>query len=326
MTIESGSLISDFNNSLPTAGDLKSEGDDHIRLIKTWIKATFPNITGIVTPTHTQLNYVAGVTSAIQTQIDAKAPIASPTFTGTVTAAAVTTTGNTILGDASTDTLNVGNGDLYKDASGNTLIGTTSNVSGYKFLVQSSGAALAAYTDGTVTQAMGYATGANAYSGTLTNHPWNVLTNNSIKMTVTADGRLYGSALHNNAGAVTGTAAQYIASGTYTPTLSSGLNVASSISAKAQWIRVGNVVHVTGQLFVTPTATGQIILNLTLPIASTFTADSDCGGAASCDDSNTDAVAGIRSHSGDRTKAALIRTTANTTQRSYCYAFSYEVK
>jgi len=33
----------------------------------------------------TELNYVDGVTSSIQTQIDAKAPIASPTFTGTVT-------------------------------------------------------------------------------------------------------------------------------------------------------------------------------------------------------------------------------------------------
>jgi hypothetical protein len=56
----------------------------------------------------------------------AKAPLASPTFTGTVTAAALTTTGNTILGDASTDTLNVGNGGLVKDASGNVGIGTSS--------------------------------------------------------------------------------------------------------------------------------------------------------------------------------------------------------
>jgi hypothetical protein len=37
-----------------------------------------------------------------------------------------TTTGNTILGDASTDTLNVGNGGLVKDASGNVGIGTSS--------------------------------------------------------------------------------------------------------------------------------------------------------------------------------------------------------
>ena len=51
---------------------------------------------------------------------------ASPTFTGTVGAADVTTTGNTILGNASTDTLNVGNGGLVKDASGNVGIGTSS--------------------------------------------------------------------------------------------------------------------------------------------------------------------------------------------------------
>ena len=50
---------------------------------------------------------------------------ASPTFTGTVGAADLTTTGNTILGNASTDTLNVGNGDLIKDASGNVGIGVT---------------------------------------------------------------------------------------------------------------------------------------------------------------------------------------------------------
>ena len=37
-----------------------------------------------------------------------------------------TTTGNTVLGDASTDTLNVGNGGLVKDASGNVGIGTAS--------------------------------------------------------------------------------------------------------------------------------------------------------------------------------------------------------
>lgn len=35
--------------------------------------SVFPNVSGTVTPTHTQLNYVAGVTSAIQTQIDTKA-------------------------------------------------------------------------------------------------------------------------------------------------------------------------------------------------------------------------------------------------------------
>ena len=43
------------------------------------------NILDGATLTVTELNYVDGVTSAIQTQIDLKAPLASPTFTGTVT-------------------------------------------------------------------------------------------------------------------------------------------------------------------------------------------------------------------------------------------------
>ena len=37
-----------------------------------------------ITASATELNYVDGVTSSIQTQLDAKAPTASPTFTGTV--------------------------------------------------------------------------------------------------------------------------------------------------------------------------------------------------------------------------------------------------
>lgn len=70
MTVESATYISDLNASYPAAGDAKSEGDNHLRLLKTTVKATFPNVTGAVTPTHTELNYVDGVTSPIQTQID----------------------------------------------------------------------------------------------------------------------------------------------------------------------------------------------------------------------------------------------------------------
>ena len=55
--------------------------------------------------------------------IDGTLGITSPAET---VQGALTTTGNTILGDASTDTLNVGNGGLVKDASGNVGIGTAS--------------------------------------------------------------------------------------------------------------------------------------------------------------------------------------------------------
>jgi len=49
-----------------------------------------------ITATATELNYVDGVTSAIQTQIDTKAPLASPALTGTPTAPTAT------AGDSST--------------------------------------------------------------------------------------------------------------------------------------------------------------------------------------------------------------------------------
>ena len=66
--------------------------------------------------------------------IDGTLGITSPAET---VQGALTTTGNTILGDASTDTLNVGNGGLVKDASGNVGIGTASP--GVKLDIRSSG-------------------------------------------------------------------------------------------------------------------------------------------------------------------------------------------
>ena len=44
------------------------------------------NLLDGVTATTAELNYVDGVTSNVQTQIDTKAPIAGPTFTGTLAA------------------------------------------------------------------------------------------------------------------------------------------------------------------------------------------------------------------------------------------------
>lgn len=57
--LETGTYISDLVATNPTATDQRSQGDDHIRLIKSTLQATFPNITGAVTPTHTQINQLA---------------------------------------------------------------------------------------------------------------------------------------------------------------------------------------------------------------------------------------------------------------------------
>jgi hypothetical protein len=66
------------------------------------------NILDGVTATTAELNYVDGVTSAIQTQIDAKAPLASPTFTGTVNAAALTVDTTTLVVDATNNRVGIG--------------------------------------------------------------------------------------------------------------------------------------------------------------------------------------------------------------------------
>jgi hypothetical protein len=58
-----------------------------------------------VTATATELNYVDGVTSAIQTQMDAKAPLASPALTGNATAVNLTISGNLTV-DGTTTNIN----------------------------------------------------------------------------------------------------------------------------------------------------------------------------------------------------------------------------
>ena len=97
MSLESFNYINSLNAANPTTTDNVSEGDDHIRGVKTTLKNTFPNVTGAVTATQAELNlvdgvtattaelnYVDGVTSAIQGQVDAKLPKAGGTMTGDI--------------------------------------------------------------------------------------------------------------------------------------------------------------------------------------------------------------------------------------------------
>lgn len=119
MGLETGTYLDALVPTNPASTDGLAQADDHLRLIKSALKNTFPSITGAVSASHTELNAVVGLTSStselnvldgitattaelnhtdgvtsnIQTQMDTKAPLASPTFTGTLTAptAALTT-------------------------------------------------------------------------------------------------------------------------------------------------------------------------------------------------------------------------------------------
>lgn len=76
MTIESASYVSELNSTYPAAGDDRSEGDDHLRLIKAALVATFPglagrfnrfqskgtNYLGLLTDANSVIHFTAGAT------------------------------------------------------------------------------------------------------------------------------------------------------------------------------------------------------------------------------------------------------------------------
>ena len=70
MPLETENFIDGLNISNPAATDGLADADNHLRLIKSALKSTFPSITGAVNATHTELNTVAdGGTAATATTL-----------------------------------------------------------------------------------------------------------------------------------------------------------------------------------------------------------------------------------------------------------------
>jgi hypothetical protein len=82
-----------------------------------------------LTPTAAEINYVSGVTSAIQTQIDTKAPSANPTLSGTITVTGGTQSWTAVASGANLTFAYNGVNKMKLDSDGNiTVIG---NVTAY---------------------------------------------------------------------------------------------------------------------------------------------------------------------------------------------------
>lgn len=113
-----------------------------------------------------------------------------------------------------------------------------------------------------------------------------------------------------------------ILSGTYTPTLTNGANVAASTAFVCQYLRVGAVVTVSGRVDIDPTASSQTVLGISLPIASAFSGLTQLGGTAACPD-----VAGYSaSISADATndRAQLVYICgADVANRVWSFTFTY---
>jgi len=109
--------------------------------------------------------------------------------------------------------------------------------------------------------------------------------------------------------------------GLYTPTLTNVTNIAASTAYPSMYYRIGNIVHVDAPVKIDPTAKGLIRLGISLPIASTFAAVTDCNGVAA--QSNGDAgqvIADTTSHRAD-----LYLTATNAANVGYRVTFSYQI-
>ena len=140
MALESATYINDLNAANPASTDGLAQADDHFRLIKGAVKSTFPNIAGAVTLTHTELNYLSGATSGLQSQIDnlsttkgVKEGSSSIVTTGAVNAGSITSGFGTIdtgtssitggaMSSSGTVTMTAGAADWAFTVSGNNLI------------------------------------------------------------------------------------------------------------------------------------------------------------------------------------------------------------
>lgn len=114
-----------------------------------------------------------------------------------------------------------------------------------------------------------------------------------------------------------------LSSGSYTPTLVSGANVAALTANPCTYTRVGDVVSVSGRVDVQATAGAVLtVVGIPLPIASNFAAATDCNGTTAC--------AGILQAGAVEAdivndRASLRFIAQDTTSRGMIFNFSYVV-
>lgn len=270
----------------------------------------------------------------------------SGAFAGAITGVTdLTTTGNAVLGNATSDTLAVGSTGIVKDSSNRTAfgasgvgaIGSGADQVAIAGTIGTSGAQFNTNVAADYEMVHRGAGGWWFYTDSAGKVPLKIdrlAATNTLQLTsagvaVGGDGRLYGLSLHNNAGAVTGTTNQYIASGTYTPTLTSVANISATTARQCQWMRVGNVVTVSGQFDATHTATGTVAseVGVSLPIASSFTTAFQAGGTANSYQAGSGFV-NAQSIDADATNdRARVRwmNAAISGSTTYTFSFSYEV-
>jgi hypothetical protein len=112
-----------------------------------------------------------------------------------------------------------------------------------------------------------------------------------------------------------------LAEGTYTPTLTNTTNIGASTAYLTKYLRIGDMIHVFGEVDIDATATGAVELRMTIPIASTFGQTYEVAGTAVCSSSGVPAAVSCHVASGLVTIKYIATTTTND---KYSFHFAYK--
>lgn len=357
-------FISDLIATNPLSSDLASTSDDHHRCIKLALKTSFPNVNGAVSATDEQLSQLdTGIfTSAprftgtpvelenaawrlLLDETDAASNERLYDFVGssgqllgrtrtdadgagaswltvdrtgaTVDSIALAATAITLNGVAASDYPRLSQANTFAAANTYTQSGTTillSSVNPRLDWNETDGAADnrrwymsvsgETFSFGVVNDALGSAADAITLNRTGT-------TTDSINLVATAV-------------QINGNGVVRSLSGTYTPTVSNTTNVDSSTARPNQYFRVGDTVTVSGEVDVDPTAALTTSFELSLPIASNFSATDNAGGGGGVNYSTVPGVL-VRAVAANDT-VQLIYLAGATGSADVHYSYTYLVQ
>lgn len=111
--------------------------------------------------------------------------------------------------------------------------------------------------------------------------------------------------------------------GTYTPTLTNVANLDASTAYACQYLRVGQVVTVSGKVDVDPTAGAATQLGISLPLASNFGNAQECGGAAFASGIAGQGAAIRADATNDR--AEMVWVAVDLTNQPMYFSFTYQM-
>lgn len=110
-------------------------------------------------------------------------------------------------------------------------------------------------------------------------------------------------------------------SGTYTPTITNNSNVASSTAHTWFWTRIGNIVHVAGQVDITPSSAATTSWLATLPVASSIANTYEAAGTIA----SRNAIGENGYVCGNSSNVQMGFVPINTGARNMMVHFSYQV-